>query len=124
VALGVAALAATPPVALAATAKGKTRTVTVNDNYYGPSKLTIHVGDTVKWHWTDEATDVHDVVLGSAPKGVRKFQSDPLASGDDFRRKLTKAGSYKIICSFHEDEMTMTITVKKVPGAKRSSAGA
>ena len=40
--LGAAALAAAPGVALS-----KTRTVLVTDNYYGPSKLTVHVGDTV-----------------------------------------------------------------------------
>ncbi len=76
----------------ATTSKGKTRKVTVNDNYYGPSKLTVHVGDSVDWVWTDEVTDVHDVKLNSAPRGVKKFASDPLASGDDFKRKLTKAG--------------------------------
>jgi plastocyanin len=109
---GAAAVAAAPALAVAATSKGKTRTVTVNDNYYGPSKLTVHVGDTVKWHWA-EANDVHDVALDTAPKGVRKFASDPLAAGDDFKRKLTKAGRYRIICTFHEEDMTMTITVKK-----------
>ncbi len=113
--MGAAAFAAAPALAVGATSKGKTRKVTVNDNYYGPSKLTVHVGDTVDWHWTDEVTDVHDVKLNSAPKGVKKFASDPLASGDDFKRKLTKAGTYKIICTFHEEEMKMTITVKKKP---------
>jgi plastocyanin len=112
---GVAAVAAAPALALAATSKGKTRTVSVNDNYYGPSKLTVHVGDTVKWHWSDQETDVHDVELATAPKGVKKFQSDPLAAGDDFARKLSRPGTYKIICTFHEDEMKMTITVKKQP---------
>jgi plastocyanin len=113
--MGAAAFAAAPALAVGATSKGKTRKVTVNDNYYGPSKLTVHVGDTVDWQWTDEVTDVHDVKLNSAPKGVKKFASDPLASGDDFKRKLTKAGTYKIICTFHEEEMKMTITVKKKP---------
>jgi plastocyanin len=99
--------------------RGARRTVTVNDNYYGPSsKLTIHVGDTVKWHWTDEATDVHDVALKSGPKGAPKFASDAMAAGDDFKRKLTKAGTYKIICTFHEEVMKMTITVKKLPTTK------
>jgi plastocyanin len=111
--IGAAAFAAAPALAVGATSKGKTRKVTVQDNYYGPSKLTVHVGDTVDWHWTDLATDVHDVALKTAPKGVKKFASDPLASGDDFKRKLTKAGTYKIICTFHEEEMKMTITVKK-----------
>jgi plastocyanin len=113
--MGAAAFAAAPALAVGATSKGKTRKVTVNDNYYGPSKLTVHVGDSVDWVWTDEVTDVHDVKLNAAPKGVKKFASDPLASGDDFKRKLTKAGTYKIVCTFHEEEMKMTITVKKKP---------
>jgi plastocyanin len=115
---GAAAVAAAPALAVAAT-KGKTRTVTVNDNYYGPSdKLTVHVGDTIKWHWTQEATDVHDVALKTGPKGARKFASDAMAAGDDFKQKLTRAGTYKIICTFHETDMKMTITVKKLPVKK------
>jgi plastocyanin len=111
--VGAAAFAAAPATLASGATKGKTRKVSVNDNYYGPTKLTVHVGDTVDWHWADEITDVHDVSVKSAPKGVKKFHSDPLAAGDDFKRKLTKAGTYKIICTFHEEEMKMTITVKK-----------
>jgi plastocyanin len=113
--IGAAAFAAAPGLALAASTTGKTRKVSVNDNYYGPSKLTVHVGDTVQWKWADEVTDEHDVDVKSAPKGVKKFHSDLLVAGDSFKRKLTKAGTYKIICTFHEEEMKMTITVKKQP---------
>jgi plastocyanin len=112
---GAAALAAAPALAVAATSTGKTRAVSVNDNYYGPSKLTVHVGDTVKWTWSDGATDEHDVALKSGPKGVKKFQSDTLVAGDTYKQKLLKAGTYKIICTFHEEEMSMTVTVKKKP---------
>ena len=113
--MGVAALAAAPALAVGATAKGKTRKVSVNDNYYGPSKLTVHVGDSIDWKWSDEVIDEHDVDLKSAPKGFKKFTSDPLVAGDSFKRKLTKAGTYRFICTFHEEEMKMTITVKKKP---------
>ena len=113
--IGAAAFAAAPGLALAAGTTGKTRKVSVNDNYYGPSKLTVHVGDTVQWKWAEEVTDEHDVDVKSAPKGVKKFHSDLLVAGDSFKRKLTKAGTYKIICTFHEEEMKMTITVKKQP---------
>jgi plastocyanin len=111
--VGAAAFAAAPASLAAATTRGKTRKVSVNDNYYGPSRLTVHVGDTVDWVWSEDETDVHDVDLKTAPKGVRKFQSDPLSAGESFKRKLTKPGTYKIICTFHEEEMKMTITVKK-----------
>jgi plastocyanin len=113
--VGAAAFAAAPATLASGATKGKTRKVSVNDNYYGPSKLTVHVGDTVDWHWSDEITDVHDVSVKTAPKGVKKFHSDPLAAGDDFKRKLTKPGIYKVICTFHEEEMKMTVTVKKKP---------
>jgi plastocyanin len=112
--MGAAAFAAAPALALGATGV-KTRKVSVNDNYYGPSKLTVHVGDTVNWVWGDDVTDEHDVDVKSAPKGVKQFHSDLLVAGDSFKRKLTKAGTYKIICTFHEEEMKMTITVKKKP---------
>jgi plastocyanin len=113
---GAAAVAAAPALAVAATSSApKTRNVSVNDNYYGPSKLTVHVGDTVNWRWSEQETDVHDVALKTGPKGVKKFASEPLAAGETFKRKLAKAGTYKIICTFHEEEMKMTITVKKRP---------
>jgi plastocyanin len=112
---GAAALAAAPALAVAAASTGKTRAVSVNDNYYGPSKLTVHVGDTVKWTWSEGTTDEHDVVVKTAPKGAKKFQSDTLVAGDSYKQKLLKAGTYKIICTFHEEEMKMTVTVKKKP---------
>jgi plastocyanin len=111
--IGVAAFAAAPGLALAASTKGKTRKVSVNDNYYGPSKLTVHVGDTVNWVWGDDVTDEHDVDVKSAPKGAKRFHSDLLVAGESFKRKLTTPGTYKIICTFHEEEMKMTVTVKR-----------
>jgi len=55
---------------------------------------------------------VHDVKLKSGPKGVKKFQSESAATDYSFKRKLTVAGTYKIVCTLHE-EMTMTIKVRK-----------
>jgi plastocyanin len=106
---GAAATAATPALA----ASSPRRTVGVHDNYYGPAKITVKAGTTIRWRWEDDALDVHDVMLSRSPKGVRKFQSDPLAIGQTYARKLTRPGTYKLICTFHEDEMRMTIVVKK-----------
>jgi plastocyanin len=113
--VGAAGFAAAPTALALGATKGKTRKVTVNDNYYGPSKLTVHVGDSVNWVWSEDATDQHDVSVKSAPKKAKKFQSDTLVAGQHFKRKLTVAGTYKIICTFHEEEMKMTIVVKKRP---------
>ena len=106
---GVAVIAAAPALG----ASSPRKTVGVHDNYYSPSKLTVKKGTTIRWLWADDANDVHDVKLTSAPKGVRKFQTEPLAIGDTYSKKLTVPGTYKLVCTFHEEEMRMTITVKR-----------
>jgi plastocyanin len=106
---GAVAFAAAPAPA----ANTPRKTVVLHDNYYAPGKVTVKSGTLVKWYWSEDSGDVHDVKLKKAPKGVKKFQTDPLAAGESFKRKLTKAGTYYFICTFHEEEMTMTIRVKR-----------
>jgi len=114
----------TIPVALAAVAAllcaapagaggPQRKSVEVADSYYRPAKLTLNRGSSVTWKWPDEvAIDVHDVKLKTAPKGVRKWHSDPASSGYRYRRTLKKPGKYFIVCTLHE-EMTMRITVRR-----------
>jgi plastocyanin len=115
---GAAALAAAPGPATAAKSKSKRVTIGVFDNNYSPAKKTVTAGTTVRWRWDDSITDVHDVKLSKAPKGVKKFQTEPLAAGDTYSKKLTKAGTYRFICTFHEG-MRMTIRVKTAPKRTR-----
>lgn len=105
---GVALLCAAPAVAAS-----KAKTVRVGDNYYSPKTVTVSRGTTVTWRWPgfEQAGDVHDVKLKSGPKGVKKFQSDAASTDYSFKRKLTVAGTYKIVCTLHE-EMRMTIKVR------------
>ena len=107
--IGVALLVGATP-ALGAAKK----TVGVGDNYYTPKTLTVSKGTTVTWKWPgyDQAGDVHDVKLKSGPKGVKKFQSEAASTDYSFKRKLTVAGTYKLVCTLHH-EMTMTIKVRK-----------
>ncbi len=98
------------PVSVAGTTL--TRTVTIGDNFYAPVKPTVKVGTTVRWRWPDDTGDTHDVKLKSGPKGVRRFHSEEAGSAYSFKRKLTVPGTYKIICTLHE-EMVQTIIVKR-----------
>jgi plastocyanin len=98
--------------ATAAKSKAKTKIVTIHDNYYTPTKEKIRVGDTVKWKWPSDTGDTHDVKLKSGPKGAKKFHSQAYSVLATYKQKFTKAGTYKIVCTFH-DTMKMTITVKK-----------
>jgi plastocyanin len=92
--------------------KPQRKVVTVNDNYYGPAKLTVNRNSTIVWRWPADAGDVHDVKLAGHPKGAKTFWSEPGAAGYSFTRKLTVPGRYRIVCTLHE-EMRMTITVRK-----------
>ena len=53
--------------------------------------------------------------FAKGPTGARKFASESYATGATYRRKLTRPGVYRIYCTFHETEMTMTITVRHKP---------
>jgi plastocyanin len=98
----------------AAAAAGKKKTVELGDNYFLPKTLKVARNTTVTWRWPgfEAAGDVHDVKLKSGPKGVKKFHSESAATDYRFKRKLKVAGTYKIICTLHE-EMKMTIKVRK-----------
>jgi plastocyanin len=112
---GAAAVAAAPASAGVpdGARKPQKRTVDVVDNYYGPKKLTVNLKSRITWKWTDEAADVHDVKLTSAPKGFKKFQTEPGSAGFTYSKTLTKPGTYRFICTFHEeDNMRMTIVVR------------
>ena len=114
---GAAVVAAAPAAAGVLDAgrlrKPQKRTVEVADNFYSPKKLTVNLKSRITWNWTDEAADVHDVKLTSAPKGFKKFQTEPGSAGFTYSKTLTKPGTYKFICTFHEeDNMRMTIVVR------------
>jgi plastocyanin len=100
--------AADAPTATAAA----TKTVKVADNFYSPKKLTVAKGTTIKWKWSNRNADSHDVYLNKKPKGVKRFQSPPAATFFTYKRTLKKAGTYKLLCTFHEN-MTMRIDVKR-----------
>ena len=94
----------------------KLKQVKMFDNYYSPAKLTVKVGQPVQWVWPSDVGDSHDVKVKKAPRGAKKFASPPFAAAAKWPRppmKFKKAGTYKLFCTFHETEMTMTITVKK-----------
>jgi plastocyanin len=105
-AAGAALLCAAP-----ADAGGPTnKTIKVFDNYYLPFEVKVPKGSTITWKWPTDAIDVHDVKLKKGPDGVRRFHSEPASSGYVYKRTLKVRGTYRIVCTLHE-EMTMTIRV-------------
>jgi plastocyanin len=111
IAIGVAALAVTPAVALAGSTPVK-KTVKVGDYYLAPTKLTVPKGSTITWKWQAENGDSHDVKLKKGPSGVKRFRSDIASTDYSYKRRLTVAGKYIVYCTLHPTLMTQTIVVK------------
>jgi plastocyanin len=104
-----AALAIVPAVvcavvAIPATAASK-KTIKLGDNFFKPESTSVKKGTTVVWDWTGKAP--HNVTVVSGPQ---KFRSKVQTSGT-FTRKLTKAGTYKIVCTIHPG-MDLTLKVR------------
>ena len=93
-------------------AKTKKKTVKVEDYFFTPAKMTVKRNTTVVWKWPAAGGDQHDVYLKKGPKGVKRFRSEIFTADVTYRKKLKKRGTYRIICTLHEDSMKQTIRVK------------
>src|SRR3954471_21879770 len=101
--VAVAAVAA----AIAVPAFAATKTVKVGPQLkFGPTKLSIKRGDTVKFEWTGKLP--HNVRISKGPQRgtiskVRKKGTVP--------HRFTRAGTYTIVCDIHAPGMKMIVRV-------------
>ncbi|HEX2161706.1 MAG TPA: cupredoxin domain-containing protein [Thermoleophilaceae bacterium] len=89
-----------------------TKTVRVVDGAFSPKRLTVAKDTKIKWVWSKRNVLTHTVYLDDRPKGVRQFRSAPASRSATFTRKLRKAGTYKLLCTFHSN-MRMRIDVER-----------
>ncbi len=120
IAAGIAAIgcAAAVPVATSTAAskpKVVTKTVSVGDDFFKPTKLTINKQNAINFVWKKFNYDSHNVTLVKGPKGVKhaKFTSITGTSGIHFKRQFTTPGTYRFICTIHPESMRLTVVVKK-----------
>jgi len=71
--------------------------------------ITINVGDSITWQWSDSNT--HNVVSGSNSNSDGLFSSGTVVAGSSFTRLFDTAGSFPYFCEHHPDIMFGTITV-------------
>ena len=81
-------------------------TVAVKDDVFVKSSLTVKKGTKVTWKWQGKAP--HNVTV---TKGPSTFRSSTMTKGS-YSKKLTKKGTYSLVCTIHAPEMKMTIKVK------------
>ncbi len=96
---------------LCTTALAATRTVRVGDNYFirdrGVPRLSVDRGDRVEWRFV--GADPHNV---RAIRGPARFKSPTRVRGS-FARKMTRSGTYTIICDIHgARDQRMTLVVR------------
>jgi plastocyanin len=102
-----AAIALVAAAFVAVPALAATKTVKVGPQInFGPKKLSIKRGDTVKFQWTGSLP--HNVRISKGPQRgtISKVKTKGTAS-----RRFTKAGTYTIVCDVHAPTMKMTIKV-------------
>jgi plastocyanin len=99
-----AAAPATTPAGAAPAASGGAVQVAMKDIQFTPQKVTVKVGQTVRW--TNEDTVVHDVRATSGAS----FKSDLFAKGKTYEYKPAKPGTIAYVCTIHPG-MQGTLTV-------------
>jgi plastocyanin len=87
-----------------------THVVTVGDNFFSPSSLTIDAGDTVEWRNAAGGMP-HDVTANDG-----SFASQT-ASSFTFSVTFNDPGSWSYLCTVHPSAMTGVITVQAVAAA-------
>ena len=86
------------------------KTVEVDDNYFvregDPPTVTVERYDRVIWEW--EGANPHNVTV---TRGPVSFHSKTKSSGS-YRKRVTRRGTYKIVCTIHRPTMRMTLRVQ------------
>src|SRR2546423_8856576 len=73
--------------------EAKTKTVQVGDDFFSPTKVTIHRKDKVTWTWGDGTENLHTVT-----EVHDKFTSKKKTSGT-YSHTFKKVGKFKILCA-------------------------
>ena len=107
----VAMLIAAASAVLATQALAATRSVKVGDNFFvrkgSAPTVTVTKGTKVTWRWAGK--EMHNVTV---KKGPVKFRSSFKSSGT-FSKTLRTTGTYTIVCSIHQPDMTMKLRVTR-----------
>jgi plastocyanin len=97
--------------AVVATQAFAASSIRVGDNYFvrssGVPTVTVKKGSTVTWRFAGH--NLHTVAVRSGPV---KFRSSAKTSGT-YKRKMTRAGTYRIYCTIHgAGDQSMRLVVK------------
>lgn len=87
----------------------RTKSVSVDDDFFRPKRVTIASGDRVRWTWRGAGD--HNVRFRKVPSGASRRPGSETDDKGTFSRKFRKRGRYSYVCTIHED-LGMTGSVK------------
>jgi plastocyanin len=100
-AAAIAALVAAGPLSAAPKASpSAAKRVYVRDNFFSPKTARVAVRGRVTWAWKGD--NPHNVTFRKVPDGASKRRGRTRTTGS-FTRSFSKAGSYRYVCTIHED---------------------
>ena len=92
-------------VAVGPAQAGSTKTVSVKNNAFSPTTVSIKKGGKVTWKWTQGGVP-HNVTPASGAAGSATSSK----KGFTFTKTFSKAGTFKYVCTIHSN-MKMTVKV-------------
>ena len=92
---------------LAATSAASAAEVRIKDYKFVPEKVTVKVGETVKWT-NDEKRASHSIWFKS--EGLP--ESERMLNGDSWERKFDKPGTYPYTCGPHPEMKGLVVVVE------------
>jgi len=102
----VAAASLATVVAVVPAQAGSTKTVSVKNNAFSPTSVSIKKGGKVTWKWTQGGVP-HNV----SPAGGGSGSKTSSKKGFTYAKTFSKAGTYKFICTVHPTQMKITVKV-------------
>src|SRR5438477_12138330 len=75
-----------------------THTVVVSNFKFDPNSLTVNVGDTILWTWSN---GTHNTVSTQVPAGANSWNSPINSSATSFSYVVTAEGTYNYECTIH-----------------------
>ena len=107
----IAMLIAAASAVLATQALAATRSVKIGDDYFvrkgSVPTVTVKKGTKVTWRFSGK--DLHNLAV---TKGPARFHSSYKSSGT-YSKTVRRTGTYTIVCSIHQPDMTMKLRVTR-----------
>ena len=87
------------------------KTIRIGDNYFVKSGgATVRVSNHSTVKWVNHGHKTHNVFVLKGP--VKFYSPSKIAPGKSFSKKLTKRGTYTIICTIHGTKQKMKLVVQ------------